>query len=370
MNTIERTIKSVVDQINDYVEYIVIDGGSNDGTVDCIKKYEKCISYWISESDNGIYDAMNKGIEHSTGEYIHILNSDDWLEPGSVQSVLSFMNKVDADVYYGHVIRDDGHSRTEWIPETLERLWWWMPFGHQGVFVKRTEDLRFDDSYRIAADYKMMLELYANGKKFAYMPVKVASFGQNGISNREHYKMCTEQVDIAASQMLMHKGDSLIYFEKIIELYVNSEIKHQALLSEEPTYIELFLRDRIDSERHIVCFGTGHISSECVPLLKKSGHIIDYVVDNDKEKWETNWNGYNVFSPSRLKYEDDIQIIILVKDSHKEIKEQLLDMDLSKDIDIMTFSELYEEFLEKYKDSLVEIGKKRIPSLCELLKMV
>src|SRR4051812_41105410 len=79
--TLERTIKSVLKQTYKNIQYIIIDGRSNDGTIDIIKKYEKYISYWVSEPDKGIYDAMNKGVAAATGTLVGILNSDDYYVP-------------------------------------------------------------------------------------------------------------------------------------------------------------------------------------------------------------------------------------------------------------------------------------------------
>ena len=79
VKTIEQTISSVVNQSYSNIEYIIIDGGSTDGTVDIIKKYEDRIAYWVSEPDGGIYDAMNKGIKVATGDYIQIIGADDFL---------------------------------------------------------------------------------------------------------------------------------------------------------------------------------------------------------------------------------------------------------------------------------------------------
>ncbi len=97
VNTIEQTISSVVNQTYQNYEYILIDGGSNDGTVDVIKKYEDQIAYWISEPDNGVYDAFNKGILVAKGEYIHFLGSDDCLyAPDTLENVVKNLNeKID-----------------------------------------------------------------------------------------------------------------------------------------------------------------------------------------------------------------------------------------------------------------------------------
>lgn len=89
--TIEQTIQSVVNQTYDNIEYIIIDGGSTDGTVDIIKKYEDKIAYWVSEPDKGIYDAMNKGILKASGEYIYFLGADDWLYNESVMERRIFL---------------------------------------------------------------------------------------------------------------------------------------------------------------------------------------------------------------------------------------------------------------------------------------
>ncbi len=86
-NTIEKTIKSIIAQKYPDIEYIIIDGGSTDNTVNIIKKYEQQITRWISESDQGIYDAMNKGINMASGDVISFLNSDDWYEEDIFQIV-------------------------------------------------------------------------------------------------------------------------------------------------------------------------------------------------------------------------------------------------------------------------------------------
>ena len=91
--TIERTIKSIINQSYNKYEIIIIDGGSTDGTIDIIKKYKKKISYWISKKDQGIYHAMNKGIKKSSGNIIGILNSDDYYLKNALRTVNNYFNR-------------------------------------------------------------------------------------------------------------------------------------------------------------------------------------------------------------------------------------------------------------------------------------
>ena len=196
VKTIERTIRSVIEQDYPNLEYIIIDGGSADGTVEMIKKYEKDITYWVSEQDEGIYHAMNKGIQCATGDYINFLNSDDWFEEGVLFRVAEFAQDIQADVYYGDVLRVGSKQEEKMMPEDLDHLHWHFTFGHQGTFVKRTKGLKFDTRYKIAADYKMMLDLYVSNKEFVHMPFVVAHFGQDGITVRNEYNTMIESVDI------------------------------------------------------------------------------------------------------------------------------------------------------------------------------
>ena len=88
VKTIEQTILSVINQTYENIEYIIIDGGSTDGTIDIIKKYEDQISYWVSEKDKGIYDAMNKGIDIATGDYVYFIQSADVLNKNILNETL------------------------------------------------------------------------------------------------------------------------------------------------------------------------------------------------------------------------------------------------------------------------------------------
>ena len=182
--TLEQTIQSVLGQTHGNVEYVIIDGGSTDGTLDIIRRYEDKIDLWRSEPDGGIYDAMNKGISLATGEYVAMLNADDWYEPGTCALVAQEISRGLADVYHG-VLRYVGESGETLKVEgyTVELLGRGM-IAHPTCFVSRevyrTE--RYDTSFRSAADYELMNRLYRQGRNFHFIPEIMADFRTGGMS--------------------------------------------------------------------------------------------------------------------------------------------------------------------------------------------
>jgi len=192
---IESCINSVLNQTYDNKEYIVIDGGSTDGSVDIIEKNSDKIDKWISEPDKGIYDAMNKGIKMSTGEIIGILNSDDYYESNNVIStvVKEFQDKnvdsVFADLVF--VKRDDLQRIIRYYKSsnfsTNKFSYGWMP-AHPTFFVKRHCYDRyglFKTDYRIAADYELLVRFLAKHKiSFSYIPQIVIKMRTGGVSTK------------------------------------------------------------------------------------------------------------------------------------------------------------------------------------------
>ena len=188
VTTIEQTILSVLNQTYSNIEYIIIDGGSTDGTVDIIKKYTDKISYWVSESDKGIYNAMNKGIDCSTGDYILFCNADDTLYSSTtIEECACFIDDF-VDVLYGDLIFKYGEQLIKKESKSsLDDFKKYMPLFHPATFVKRNLllDYKFDESYRIAADYKLLYELYVNNYTFKKIDLVVSIFNAvDGISNK------------------------------------------------------------------------------------------------------------------------------------------------------------------------------------------
>ena len=187
VNTIEETILSVINQTYPNIEYIIIDGGSTDGTVDIIKKYSNYISYWVSESDKGIYDAMNKGAFKATGKFIQFLNAGDWLYDNNVlTNIFNNKNYENVDVIYGDMIirRLDGKFYAS--AQDLSLFKNDFPLFHPSTFVSKSTFLKykFDISYRISADFKILRDIYYANGIFKYLPFAFTNFdGIYGISS-------------------------------------------------------------------------------------------------------------------------------------------------------------------------------------------
>lgn len=186
VDTIEKTMLSVLNQTYPDVEYIIIDGGSTDGTVDIIKKYSDKLAYWISEPDKGIYDAMNKGISVATGDYINFMNSGDRFYNNKVISKL--LEKIDtsAIIVYGNWNHNVGAS--SWIrkPKKESEIKTDMILCHQACFINLSYHKinNFDLNFKIAADYNFMYRtLYVEKQKSQYIPLTISDFnGGEGYS--------------------------------------------------------------------------------------------------------------------------------------------------------------------------------------------
>lgn len=179
---LEQTIKSVLNQTYANIEYIIIDGGSTDGTINIIKKYESNIAHWVSEPDSGIYDAMNKGIKMATGELIGIINSDDWYEPYAVEEIV--MAYKDNTVCYGlmrHISNDEILEIYAPAPCLIPK----KMIPHSTCFVPSNIYRKyglFDLQYKSCADYHLILRLYKAGVKFEFIEKVIANFRFGGYS--------------------------------------------------------------------------------------------------------------------------------------------------------------------------------------------
>jgi glycosyltransferase involved in cell wall biosynthesis len=182
--TIESSILSVVKQNYPFIEYIIIDGDSSDGTVEIIKKYADKISYWISEPDKGIYDAMNKGVTHASGDYILFLGADDTLYSLSILNDIHKYLVNKNTIYYGNVMFVP--SQTLYGGKMNKLKFCLKNINHQSIFYPRKvfEYYSYETQYRIYADYYLNLMCFLDAKfNFQYIDCIVSNFCEQGSSS-------------------------------------------------------------------------------------------------------------------------------------------------------------------------------------------
>ncbi len=344
--TIEQTILSVLGQTYKNIEYIIIDGQSTDGTLQIIEKYSQFIASFISEADEGLYDAMNKGIQRATGEIIGIINSDDWYAEDAVEQVVNHFNKYDVDVVYGNVVHvyQDG-SKKLWKNTPLETIRYRTVVQHPSVFIKKNiynQYGGFDIDYSVSADYELLLRLYSKDIRFGFVNSIVAYYRRGGFSSKFHRKGIEEHREISL-KYINSSLDKMETLGKIKDWYKWSsfslEIKNRKQLLAELlcTYFQKDLQE-------ISILGTGIWSEECYRAL--NGQIeVAFFADNDPTKWDKEIHGIKVVTPQEICDKDE-SILIAVRDDGEKIKEQLKRI---KDVELkyVCLSELIDIFMER-----------------------
>lgn len=199
---IERTLQSVLNQTYSNIEYLVIDGASNDGTLEILKKYESRLSKLITEKDEGIYDAMNKGLAAATGDYVLFMNSGDELyAPDTVQKV--FSTAEDADIYYGETEMYDENwqslgRRRHQAPAKFN--WKSFRFGmsvsHQAIYIRRSLTEAYDLQYQLSSDIDWVIRAAKKAKKIVRVEAYVAKYLVGGMSKKRHVQSLKERFAI------------------------------------------------------------------------------------------------------------------------------------------------------------------------------
>ncbi|GEO09909.1 glycosyltransferase family 2 protein [Segetibacter aerophilus] len=217
VNSIKGTIESVLNQTYGDIEYIIIDGGSLDGTLEVINQYKDQISLIISEADAGIYDAMNKGIVNATGEIVGILNSDDiYFSNNVIENLVNTFKTLAVDAVYGNVILSkldnlDNHVR-KWVAGKRKTfIWGWHP-PHPSLFIKR-DCYRmlglYKTEYQISADFELMLRFFEVHKiTSAYLDEVIVNMRMGGASTGSIKNMLIGNINIRRA----FKENGLPYF--------------------------------------------------------------------------------------------------------------------------------------------------------------
>lgn len=197
--SIGDTIKSVTNQDYENLEYIIVDGGSTDKTIEIIKSFEDKIDLWISERDRGIYDAMNKGIALANGNWINFMNSGDRLAKENTLSQI-FTQNHEADLLYGDALIEYDAFSVPFPVHPLNTIWKNSPFCHQACFVKDAvmKAYKFDLQYKIGADHDLFYRAHQANLIFTYIPVLVCLFdGRDGTTKKRIVQAIKDKRDIA-----------------------------------------------------------------------------------------------------------------------------------------------------------------------------
>lgn len=217
-STIENTLKSVLSQSYSPIEYIIVDGASKDNTLNIINKYKDDIPKIISEKDDGLYDAMNKGLSLATGDYVLFLNADDTLySADTIEEVFNSCNN--ADVIYGEamIVNDKGKElglrsvkTPHKVPENLtwKSLRFGMVVSHQAFIIRRSLALPYDLQYRVCADIDWIIRCLKQCKSICNSHEIICNFRAGGTSHRneklawkERYRIFNKYYGVANNFM-------------------------------------------------------------------------------------------------------------------------------------------------------------------------
>ena len=188
---LRKTIESVVNQTCHEFEYIIIDGGSTDGSVDVIKQYADKIDYWVSEPDKGIYNAMNKGISAAKGEYLNFMNSGDCFFDNTSVSNFNDIN-ANEDIVFGNMIDSITGKRMGCIAtdKITAADFFTASLPHQASFIRKQMFEKYglyDEKYKIASDWKFFLYVIVfMNVSLRYIDINFATFENLGISTSDH----------------------------------------------------------------------------------------------------------------------------------------------------------------------------------------
>lgn len=278
-NDLEKTIKSIISQDYTNLEYIIIDGGSQDDTLEIIKKYEAHIHYWRSEPDNGIYDAMNKGIARATGEWINFMNAgDSFIDDNTISKISSFFDSQ-TDIIAGGIYYDDNEHKQFRPAKGIEQAESLMFCHHQALFTRTSlmKQYFFNTTFQIAADYDFLMRCLTEGKNFNILDFPVATFISGGESEKNKIQARIE--DLFIQSRYMEKIENIFNsasFNKLVSYGSNNNWSLTILMNK--LYSEF---DRLDlRNKRFALYGFGHIGKLIYSHFNKN---IPLIVDkNDK----------------------------------------------------------------------------------------
>lgn len=248
---LRRTIKSVFSQTCRDFEYLIVDGGSTDGSMQVIEQHRDSLSFWCSESDRGIYNAMNKGVVHANGEYVCFLNSgDEFFSPDVLESLQRF--GLDGDIIIGKVFCGgkkylNSYDLSDFVQLCGDGI------CHQGTFTKKQllSGNPFDEELRIVSDWKFWLQtIILAGVEPTYIDLTIAKYDAGGISSTAIDMVLKEREKVLDSLFppVISKG-----MQNCCEIVQNPVFKNMSYLKTHHYFLYVFLKKIISLVYRLFC---------------------------------------------------------------------------------------------------------------------
>lgn len=220
--TIRRTMESVLHQTYENIEYIVIDGQSTDGTVDAAREFQQRFDAMpgrrltiLSEPDQGMYDALNKGARMAKGVLVGQINGDDWYEPDAVETMVTLYHRVGYDAAWGSIRMHQG-KRTMIKQARIGKLWTTTHWCHPAMFSRKEMLLQFPYALEsMYDDFDYITSVYRAGKKIATEPRVVTNFSFGGMSTRKSWKEVCRRIQIVCRIYRKHGMSRLYWFHRV-----------------------------------------------------------------------------------------------------------------------------------------------------------
>ncbi|MGB5920008.1 MAG: glycosyltransferase family 2 protein [Arcobacter sp.] len=338
---IEESIKSLLAQTYKNIEYIIVDGESSDDTLKIIDKYRDKIDILISEKDTGIYDAMNKGINLSSGDWLFFLNSGDVFY--SADTVSKLVQALDStiDILYGDIITVDEKMENQdyLVANGIENIEILPPFWHQGMLIKTSLHKKrlYDLKYKSCSDYDFMMYCVTNNFNCKYINLPFTYYLRGGESTTNIYMNRLEGVAISSKYLDINLLDKNFFFRDLIDNHIKETEPLSKLLLELDTSfrsLEIFLTTIKERYKKIALYGGGTIANLIAPFI---GNNLKIIADKNHTQIDSI---YPTCLPEDLKlYQFDCILITPIRNS-TEIKDYLtntLKIDLDK---VITFDNI------------------------------